>query len=134
MGVPWSRVVHSTIKKYIREREINILRNRKLLALLLRDLASRLGLGAAASKRNLARPLDAKLPKSPQGEHHPSPSNHTGIPARRDASAPRADRSTLHGHRLKTKPVCQPTPAHREARDANRPHSRIVGIVHTTAF
>lgn len=34
MGVPWSRVVNSTIKKYIREREINILRNRKLTALL----------------------------------------------------------------------------------------------------
>lgn len=34
MGVPWSRVLNSTIKKYIREREINILRNRKLTALL----------------------------------------------------------------------------------------------------
>ena len=34
MGAPWSRVVNSTIKKYIREREINILRNRKLTALL----------------------------------------------------------------------------------------------------
>jgi hypothetical protein len=34
MGVPWSRVVNSTIKKYVREREINILRNRKLTALL----------------------------------------------------------------------------------------------------
>lgn len=34
MGQPWSRVVNSTIKKYIKEREINILRNRKLTALL----------------------------------------------------------------------------------------------------
>lgn len=34
MGAPWSRIVNSTIKKYIREREINILRNRKLTALL----------------------------------------------------------------------------------------------------
>lgn len=34
MGAPWSRVVNSTIKKYIKEREINILRNRKLTALL----------------------------------------------------------------------------------------------------
>lgn len=34
MGAPWSRVVNSTIKKYIREREVNILRNRKLTALL----------------------------------------------------------------------------------------------------
>lgn len=34
MGIPWSRVVNSTIKKYIREREVNILRNRKLTALL----------------------------------------------------------------------------------------------------
>jgi hypothetical protein len=34
MGAPWSRIVNSTIKKYIREREINILRNRKLSALL----------------------------------------------------------------------------------------------------
>jgi hypothetical protein len=34
MGAPWSRVVNSTIKKYIRDREINILRNRKLTALL----------------------------------------------------------------------------------------------------
>lgn len=34
MGAPWSRVVNSTIKKYVREREINILRNRKLTALL----------------------------------------------------------------------------------------------------
>lgn len=34
MGVPWSRVVNSTIKKYVREREVNILRNRKLTALL----------------------------------------------------------------------------------------------------
>lgn len=30
----WSRIVNSTIKNYIREREINILRNRKLTALL----------------------------------------------------------------------------------------------------
>ncbi|SIO37488.1 hypothetical protein SAMN05444166_4195 [Singulisphaera sp. GP187] len=34
MGAPWSRVVNSTIKKFVREREINILRNRKLTALL----------------------------------------------------------------------------------------------------
>ena len=34
MATPWSRVVNSTIKKYIREREINTLRNRKLTALL----------------------------------------------------------------------------------------------------
>jgi hypothetical protein len=34
MGVPWSRVVNSTIKKYIRQREVNTLRNRKLTALL----------------------------------------------------------------------------------------------------
>jgi hypothetical protein len=34
MGAPWSRVVNSTIKKYIREREINVLRNRKLAAML----------------------------------------------------------------------------------------------------
>lgn len=34
MGAPWSRVVNSTIKNYIRDREINILRNRKLSALL----------------------------------------------------------------------------------------------------
>lgn len=34
MGAPWSRVVNSTIKKYVRDREINILRNRKLTALL----------------------------------------------------------------------------------------------------
>lgn len=34
MGVPWSRVVHSTIKKFIRQREVNTLRNRKLTALL----------------------------------------------------------------------------------------------------
>src|SRR5262245_11493553 len=30
----WSRIVNTTIHKYIREQEINILRNRKLLALL----------------------------------------------------------------------------------------------------
>jgi hypothetical protein len=34
MAAPWSRIVNSTIRKYIREREINILRNRKLTALL----------------------------------------------------------------------------------------------------
>jgi hypothetical protein len=34
MGAPWSRIVNSTIKNYIKEREINILRNRKLSALL----------------------------------------------------------------------------------------------------
>ena len=34
MSAPWARVVNSTIKKYIRDREVNILRNRKLTALL----------------------------------------------------------------------------------------------------
>lgn len=34
MGTPWSRVVNTTIRNYIREEEVNILRNRKLLALL----------------------------------------------------------------------------------------------------
>jgi hypothetical protein len=34
MAAPWSRVVNSTIRKYIRDREINILRNRKLTAML----------------------------------------------------------------------------------------------------
>jgi hypothetical protein len=34
MGAPWSRIVNSTIKNYLKEREINILRNRKLTALL----------------------------------------------------------------------------------------------------
>lgn len=34
MAAQWSRVVNSTIRKYIREREVNILRNRKLSALL----------------------------------------------------------------------------------------------------
>lgn len=34
MGMPWSRVVNTTIKNYIREEEINVLRNRKLTALL----------------------------------------------------------------------------------------------------
>jgi hypothetical protein len=34
MAQQWSRVVNSTIKKYLRDREINILRNRKLTALL----------------------------------------------------------------------------------------------------
>lgn len=34
MAAPWSRIVNSTIRKYIRDREINILRNRKLTALL----------------------------------------------------------------------------------------------------
>jgi hypothetical protein len=34
MAAPWSRVLNSTIKKYIREREVNTLRNRKLTALL----------------------------------------------------------------------------------------------------
>ncbi len=34
MGAPWSRVVNSTIKNYIKDREVNILRNRKLTALL----------------------------------------------------------------------------------------------------
>lgn len=34
MALPWSRVLNSTIKNYIREREINVLRNRKLTALL----------------------------------------------------------------------------------------------------
>jgi hypothetical protein len=34
MAAPWSRIVNTTIRKYIREREINILRNRKLTALL----------------------------------------------------------------------------------------------------
>jgi hypothetical protein len=34
MAIPWSRVLNSTIKDYIREREVNVLRNRKLTALL----------------------------------------------------------------------------------------------------
>lgn len=34
MALPWSRVLNSTIKNYIREREVNVLRNRKLTALL----------------------------------------------------------------------------------------------------
>jgi hypothetical protein len=34
MGAQWSRVVNSTIKNYIKEREVNTLRNRKLTALL----------------------------------------------------------------------------------------------------
>jgi hypothetical protein len=34
MGQDWARIVNSTIKNYIREREINTLRNRKLTALL----------------------------------------------------------------------------------------------------
>jgi hypothetical protein len=34
MALPWSRVLNSTIKNYIRDREVNILRNRKLTALL----------------------------------------------------------------------------------------------------
>ncbi len=34
MGAPWSRIVNTTIKKYIKDVEINILRNRKLTALL----------------------------------------------------------------------------------------------------
>jgi hypothetical protein len=34
MPAPWSRIVNSTIRNYIKEREINILRNRKLTALL----------------------------------------------------------------------------------------------------
>src|SRR5215471_6432720 len=34
MGQPWSRITNSTIKKYIREVEVNILRNRKLTALM----------------------------------------------------------------------------------------------------
>jgi hypothetical protein len=34
MGAPWSRIVNSTIKNYIKERENNTLRNRKLSALL----------------------------------------------------------------------------------------------------
>lgn len=34
MSTPWSRVVNTTIKKYIKEREDNVFRNRKLLALL----------------------------------------------------------------------------------------------------
>lgn len=34
MGAAWSRIVNSTIKNYIRDREVNVLRNRKLLALL----------------------------------------------------------------------------------------------------
>lgn len=34
MGAAWSRIVNSTIKSYIRDREVNVLRNRKLLALL----------------------------------------------------------------------------------------------------
>jgi hypothetical protein len=34
MAIPWSRVVNSTIRNYIREREVNVLRNRKLTALL----------------------------------------------------------------------------------------------------
>lgn len=34
MGQPWSRIINSTTRNYIREREINILRNRKLTALL----------------------------------------------------------------------------------------------------
>lgn len=34
MAAPWSRIVNSTIRKYIKDREINILRNRKLTALL----------------------------------------------------------------------------------------------------
>ncbi len=34
MSAPWSRILNSTIKNYIREREVNVLRNRKLTALL----------------------------------------------------------------------------------------------------
>src|SRR5262245_29212400 len=34
MGEQWSRVVNTTIKNYIREVEVNVLRNRKLSALL----------------------------------------------------------------------------------------------------
>jgi hypothetical protein len=34
MALPWSRVLNSTIKNYIKEREVNVLRNRKLTALL----------------------------------------------------------------------------------------------------
>jgi len=33
MGAPWSRVVNTTIKNYLKEAEVNVLRNRKLLAL-----------------------------------------------------------------------------------------------------
>lgn len=34
MGMPWSRIVNTTIKNYIREEEINVLRKRALTALL----------------------------------------------------------------------------------------------------
>lgn len=34
MAQPWSRILNTTIKNYIRDYEVNILRNRKLLALL----------------------------------------------------------------------------------------------------
>src|SRR5271166_430536 len=34
MSQPWSRVINSTIRNYIRQEEVNILRNRKLTALL----------------------------------------------------------------------------------------------------
>lgn len=34
MSIPWSRVINSTIRNYIKEREVNVLRNRKLTALL----------------------------------------------------------------------------------------------------
>ncbi len=34
MAVPWSRIINSTTKNYIRDREVNVLRNRKLTALL----------------------------------------------------------------------------------------------------
>lgn len=34
MAAPWSRIVNTTIRKYIRDKEVNILRNRKLTALL----------------------------------------------------------------------------------------------------
>src|SRR5690349_8508157 len=34
MGAPWSRVVNSTTRNYVKEREVNILRNRKLTAML----------------------------------------------------------------------------------------------------
>jgi hypothetical protein len=34
MAAPWTRIVNSTIRKYIKDREVNILRNRKLTALL----------------------------------------------------------------------------------------------------
>ncbi len=34
MGQPWSRIINSTTRNFIREREVNILRNRKLTALL----------------------------------------------------------------------------------------------------